>query len=324
MKNDVLHVEELHIPSFRENSITRVRINIAPNGLGDFMKIPAIIIRGKFSGPTVGITAAVHGDELNGIPIIHNICKQVKTKTLHGNIIAVPVVNIPGYLNNKRTFRDGSDLNRLFPGKKGGTCGEFYAHEFITKIISKLHYLIDLHTASFGRINSLYVRADLSSSITQKMAQLQNPQIIVHNRGRDGTLRSAAANMGIHAITVEVGNPLRFQKRLIKNSIIGILNVLSNLKMIPRLEKPSGTPIVCKKSYWMYTDKGGLLEVLPDIVDMVQKGEVIARIKNIYGDTIKEYHAKHKGIVVGKSTNPVGNAGARILHLGIPGEVNVL
>ncbi len=319
-------IDELNLNNFPSGKINKVRINLMTNGMGEFYKIPVIIIKGKQTGPVLGMTAAVHGNELNGITIIHRLIKEINIQKLKGTIVAVPVVNIPAFLNNTRYFIDGSDLNRQFPGKAEGTGGQVYTFKVMQKIISKLNYLIDLHTASFGRINSIYVRANIKSDITAKMAYLQRPQIIVHNYGQDGTLRSAAGDVGVNAITVEVGNPSRFQKSLIKPSIIGIYNVLSHFKMLPRLEKlPKHKPIVCSKSYWLYSDLGGLLEVYPENVSILNKGDVIAKIKNVFGETLKEFVVPEGPcVIVGKSTNPVCFTGGRIVHIGIIDESSVL
>jgi predicted deacylase len=206
------------------------------------------------------------------------------------------------------------------PGKQHGHSGEVYAHRFMDRIVAPFEYLVDLHTASFGRINSLYVRVDMTNPVTREMAMLQHPQIIVHNQGADGTLRAAAAARGIHAITVEVGDPQRFQAGLIQFSLVGLRNVLAHLEML-RVERAHfhEQPIVCGRSFWMHTDVGGVLEVFPPVATHVRQGQTVARVTNIFGDVIREYQAPEEGVVVGKSTNPVNQTGARILHLGVPG-----
>jgi predicted deacylase len=151
------------------------------------------------------------------------------------------------------------------------------------------------------------------------MALLQNAQIVVNNHGTDNTLRGVAMNMGIPAITLEVGDPNQFQKGVIRSGLTGIFNVLTDLGIVEdhEIEDPHEPAVLCKSSYWLYTDKGGMLDVFPRITEKVRKGDKIARIRNVFGDLIKEYFAPEDGIVIGKSTQPVGQTGARILHLGI-------
>lgn len=312
------NIDFLDLDSFPACQVVHVRLNIASNGLGDHISLPVMVMKGRCAEPVVGITAAVHGNEVNGLPIIHQLFRTINPLKLNGTIVGVPVVNIPGFLENERYFRDGQDLNRLFPGKKDGNRSEFYAYQFVERIARHFGYLIDLHTASFGRINSLYVRANLQNEVTEKMALLQHPQIVVNKEGDDGTLRNTLTDLGIPSITVEVGNPSLFQKKLISKSLLGLNNVLSYLKMVPRPEKLSlEKPIICKESHWLYTDHGGILEVLPGLVDFVKKGDLIATVRDAFGEVSARYYSPYDGVVIGKSTNPIGEAGARILHIGI-------
>lgn len=311
-------VTRLDLKSLPAGKITCLWVKIVGNGMGALINVPVIVAKGLKDGPVLGITAVIHGDELNGLSTIHGLIDKIDVKKLCGTIVAVPVLNVPGYLENSRAFNDGTDLNRIMPGKKNGTSSQVYGYRIFDRIIRYFDYLIDLHTASFGRINSLYVRANLEEEITRTMAMIQNPQIIVHKVALDKTLRGAAMRRGIPSITVEIGNPMRFQKKLINHSITGIINVLAHFKMLPQKEKIfKHEPAWCNKSYWMYTSQGGALEVYPDVNTRVKKGELVARVKNVFGDIVEDYFAPDDGIVIGKSTNPVNQTGSRILHLGI-------
>src|SRR5690606_15885521 len=250
------------------------------------------------------------------------IIGHLKPTKLKGTVICVPVVNVPGYLNNTRSFNDGYDLNRLMPGKRGGTPAQVYAHRFMTRVVEHFHYMIDLHTASFGRINTLYVRADLTNPDAAWMAECQQPQIMLHNVGADGTLRGAAMDIGVKSITVEVGNPNSFQTALIHDGTTGVLNVLSRLGMIEDPEENNpGEPVTCVRSYWMYTEVGGVLEVFPQLAARVRRGELVGRVTDIFGELIEEYRAPEDGIIIGRSVHPVNQTGSRIIHLGIEGEI---
>jgi hypothetical protein len=154
--------------------------------------------------------------------------------------------------------------------------------------------------------------------VTRKMTLMQNAQIIVHNPPSDGTLRGAAEEMNIPAITLEVGNPNTFQKTMIKSGVEGIHNVLSYLEMTDdEIVEPETPPIICKRSYWIYTQKGGLLTVHSKLLEQLKKGDLIATNRDVFGNVIEEYHAPEDGIVIGKSVAPVNQSGGRILHLGI-------
>lgn len=313
-------VDRLELESLPPGTVTRFRVDMVRDGMGEMVRLPVVVVKGKRPGPKVGFTAAIHGNELNGVRVIQRLVPSIDPATLSGTVVAVPVVNVPGFLTQRREFNDNADLNRVMPGTPRGTMSQVYAHRFIDRVVRHFDYLIDLHTASFGRVNSLYVRSDLKNPITARMAYLEGPEIVVHNAGADGTLRSAAAAMGVHAITVEIGDPLRFQRERIRTSVQGSFNVLEHLDMVPeRGPSLAVDPIVCGRSYWIYTDRGGLLDVFPEVCERVKAGQLIARVSDMYGDTVCEYEAPEDGIVVGKSVNPVNQAGSRILHLGIEG-----
>ncbi|NND06453.1 MAG: succinylglutamate desuccinylase/aspartoacylase family protein [Saprospiraceae bacterium] len=316
--NQIPTIHKLDIRDTPEGTVRYYWLDLVSDGFGNPVRIPIMIARGCQDGPTLGLTAAVHGNELNGIPVIQRLFAEIDPKELSGTIVGIPVVNVPSYMRKKRRFTDGVDLNHIMPGKHDGTVSQTYAYRFIDRIAKQFDYLLDLHTASQGRINSFYVRADMNDEKVRRLALLQNADIIVHNPPSDGTLRGAIGALGIPAITIEVGNPNTFQRRLIRSGIEGIHNVLCHLKMIEDNIVPADQDtIICKNSYWLYTDVGGLLSVQVNLLDLPEKGQVLAEIRDIFGKKIKTYIAPEKGIVVGKSTSPVSQTGGRILHLGI-------
>ncbi len=316
--DNIALVNNIDIQSVAPGTIQYYWLEIVRDGLGAPINVPVMIAKGMKPGPVLGLTAAVHGNELNGIPVIQRLFKEIESDDLSGTIIGVPVVNVPSYLRKKRRFIDGVDLNHIMPGKSTGTVSQVYTHNVIEKLVKKFDYLIDLHTASQGRINSYYIRADMDQQETKSLAMLQNADIIVHNPPSDGTLRGAADALNIPAITLEVGNPNTFQKRLIRSGIEGIHNVLCHLGMIQdEVELAEKETVICKRSYWLYTDQGGLLHVEANLLDNITNGQRIAYIRDVFGHRIKEYTAPEAGIVIGKSISPVNQTGGRILHLGI-------
>ena len=316
--SNVVMAKRLELESLPRETQTRLLIEVVHDSLGQANHVPVMVARGKQDGPVLGITAALHGNEVNGIPSIHRLFKQLDLRQLRGTVVGVLVVNVPSYIRQRRRFVDNVDLNRTWPGVADGNVSQVYTHRFMERIAVHFDYLVDLHTASFGRINSLYVRADMSQPTIAQMARLQRPQIILHNPPSAHTLRGAVAQMGIPAITVEIGDPHLFQPKYITLTTRGIRRVLVNLEMLPRRAIKLGPPpVLCSSSYWLYTDQGGLLTVLPNVCEKVEANQLIATQHNIFGDLIREYHAPEAGIVIGKSTNPVGQTGARILHFGI-------
>lgn len=317
------HIHQLVVNELPKGSLECLWLHLINNGLGEPIRIPIMVARGLEDGPVLGLTAAVHGNELNGIPLIQKVMEQIDTRQLRGTIVGALVMNVPGYLLEQRKFNDGVDLNRIAPGKPNGDVSQVYIHRMIERILSSFDYLIDLHTASFGRINSWYIRADMSDEQSSRMARLQNPEIILNNPANDGTFRGAAAHKGIKSITLELRDPHVFQFDVIEDALIGVYNVLYDLKMLDGyIVCPVKNTILCERSYWVYTDEGGILNVFPKVKQYLQKGEKIAEVRSIFGKIIKEYFAPEDGIVIGKSVDPVNQTGSRILHLGIqPREI---
>lgn len=315
---DIRILEDFNVEDTPRGSRKHYWLKIISDGFANPVCIPLMVMRGAKDGPTLGITAAVHGNELNGISVIQRLFNEVSDEELCGTIVAVPVVNVPAFERKKRRFNDGVDINHIMPGKANGNVSQVYAYRFINRFIKHLDYLLDLHTASTGRINSYYIRADMDLEEVQNMAMLQNADIIVHNPPSDGTLRGAADDLNIPAITLEVGNPSTFQKKLIRSGVEGIHNVLCDLKMInDEITPPANETVICDKSYWLYTDKGGLLTVHVALREILVEGQLIATLRDVFGNIIKEYFAPERGIVIGKSVSPVNQSGGRILHLGI-------
>jgi len=312
------YIERLDLTTIAPGTIRKYWFHIVSDGMGRPVHLPIIVARGLQDGEVLGVTAAVHGNELNGIPVVQRLFKEIDPRKLKGYIVGIPVMNSPAFLNKERRFIDQVDLNHIMPGLPNGNVSEVYAYRFVDRIVRYFDFLIDLHTASFGRVNSYYIRADLKDPTTRKMAMLQNGHIVVHKPASDGTLRGAADAMDIPSVTIEVGDPNTFQKGMIRSGLTGIHNFLVYQGMMEgEIDDMNIKPIVCKSSYWIYTDEGGILQVLPGVTEPVKKGAVIAVLNDIFGKRVKEYLAPEDGVVIGKNVNPVAQTGSRVLHLGI-------
>ncbi len=310
-------IDELNIEELPSGRTTRVLVSLVHDGIGRATRAPVIVIKGNRSGPVFGVVAALHGNELNGIPVIHKLVETISASSVRGAIVAMPALNIAGLIRREREFRDGTDLNHIMPGIPDGNEPNAYAHRLTSRLMGCLDYLADLHTASFGRINTLYVRADLTDRTTARMAMLQRPTIILHNTPADHTLRGWFSSGSKPAITVEIGDPHVFQPQKIRRTLSGLRALFSQMKMLPkRALKPVPPPMLCSRSKWLYTDRGGLLQVLPELAQLVEPGELIARQVDIFGDLVREYRAPYRGVIIGKSIDPVSPTGSRIIHLG--------
>jgi predicted deacylase len=317
----VKRVDRLELENLPRGEFSRRFIELAENGMSRPIQVPVVVARGKKDGPIFGITAALHGNELNGIPVIHQLLRKISLRNLRGTIVCVIVANVPGFLTDRREFIDGVDLNHIMPGNATGKMSHVYAHNLVDRITSHFDYLVDLHTASPGRVNSLYVRADLQNPITARMAYLLQPQIIVNNAPSDYTLRGVADEAGMPAITVEICDPQTFQWDPIRKTLQGMMRILNHVGMIPRrtpVKPRKKQMILCERSYWILTERGGLMNVFHKVTDKFGKGDLISQQTNIFGDVIHQYFAPEDGYVIGHCINPIGQTGARIMHLGVP------
>jgi predicted deacylase len=298
--------------------------------MGAAVSIPVIVCKGAKPGPVLGLTACIHGNELSGIACIHSLVEDIDCQTLEGSLVAVLVANIPGFVAGVREFSDGKDLNRIFPGDKSTRSG-IYAAMFLEKIVSKFTHLCDIHTASVGKINTLYVKADMGDPIIAKMSLVFGPRIIVNSAGKSfdgstGTLRKAATDLGVKAVTVEIGNPDSLNIQLVNEALRGLHRLVSEMGMSDDASTAAEAkgPIVCVQSGWVRATTGGLLRVSPALLDIVKKGDIIAIQRNIFGEVVCEYAAPFTGVVIGKSVSPLCETGDRIIHLGMRASLDEL
>lgn len=317
-------LDTLDLDTLPVGELTKAWLTLVHDGLGQPVRVPLLVARGARPGPVAALTAAVHGNEVNGVPVLHRLLRKLDPQRLRGTLVAVPVANVPAYLLHQRRTDDGVDLNHVFPGAPVGREAVVYAHRFFESVVRQADLLLDLHTASHGRVNCLYVRADLHHAEARAMAQLQRPQIVVHSPPADGTLRGAANAAGVPAVTIEIGNPSRIQREFVKRSVTGLRAVLAHRGMLPRRDLNLGEPpVLCRRSGWLFTDRGGFLEMRVKLTERVHAGQEVAVLYDAFGEVVQTYTAPHDGIVIGHSVDPVASTGARILHLGevaSPGE----
>ena len=294
---------------------------VTEDAFGAPLRLPLLVVRGAEDGPVVGLTAAIHGDELNGIRVVHRLFEELDPSTLRGTVVMAAVTNLTGFAASTREHEDGTDLNRIMPGSATGTAAEQYAHRLLDGLIRRFDHHFDLHTASFGRVNSYYIRADLTDPAVRPLALVSHADIVLHNVGGDGTLRLAAARLGVPSLTYELGDPGVFQESMIVRGLAGVrggLHVLGLTAEAP--PEPPRPATICLRSRWLYTSRGGLLDVLPGTAESFREGDIIATITDLYGRVVETVRAPEDGVVIGKATNPVGPAGSRILHYGVVGE----
>ena len=278
--------------------------------------LPIRVIRGRKDGPIVFISAAIHGDELNGIEIIRRIRKFNILNKLKGTLILVPIVNVYGIMNLSRYLPDRRDLNRSFPGSIKGSLASRVAKIFFDEIVSRCDLGIDLHTASIHKSNLPQVRTNIDNEYTFKLAKSFEAPVILHSELRDGSLRSVAQDSGIPILLYEAGEALRFDEVCIRIGVKGIINVLREINMLPTVSrKILKTPIITRNSNWIRTNESGMLRTIKALGDLVKKDEIIAFIDEPLGDDSFPIRSPFDGVIIGKSEIPLIQEGDAVFHI---------
>jgi len=287
-------------------------------------KLPVRIIRGKRSGPVVFVSAAIHGDELNGIEIIRRFRKLEILKKLKGTLILVPIVNVYGIMTLSRYLPDRRDLNRSFPGSAKGSLASRVAKTFFDEIVQKCDLGIDLHTASIHKSNLPQVRTNTDNEYTFRLAKAFGASVVLHSELRDGSLRSIAQEAGVPILLYEAGEALRFDETSIRIGVQGLINVLRANDMLPKVQrKTKKIPLVARSSKWIRASESGMLRTIKALGDTVVENEVIAYIDEPLDDAIYEILSPFDGVIIGKSEIPLVQEGDAIFHIAKFGNLEV-
>ena len=237
------------------------------------MEIPIHVIHGKKDGPRLFMCAAIHGDELNGLEIIRRILQAPAVNALHGTLVAVPIVNVFGFLSHSRYLPDRRDLNRSFPGSPKGPLASQLAYLFMKEVVLRCSHGIDLHTAALHRSNLPQVRGNLSDPTIQHLASTFSAPLTLHSDLRDGSLRQAATDQNIPTLLYEAGEALRFDEFAIRLGVRGILRVMQALDMIRKSGSfTQSRNIVSMSSYWGQSTNRRNFSLTPSVGGKSEKG----------------------------------------------------
>ncbi|KOR30124.1 succinylglutamate desuccinylase [Achromatium sp. WMS2] len=278
------------------------------------------IVHGFIKGPTLFVSGAVHGDEINGVEIIRRLLQMPILRDLRGTLIAVPVVNVYGFVRQSRYLPDRRDLNRMFPGSERGSLAARLAHSFIQIVVKNSTHGIDLHTGALHRDNLPQIRAAFKpETVEEHMAKAFAAPIIMNSEMRDGSLREAAAEIGVPVIVYEGGEALRFDELAIRTGVRGIVGVMRALKMF-KSPRNSGmrmqqNSLVAKSSTWVRAPQSGILRANVPLGVMVEKNERLGFITDPLGEQEEEVIAHTAGMVIGKVNLPLVNEGEAIYHI---------
>lgn len=303
----------------------REKVELSVAKLYDYtqMKIPVEVIRGKEDGPTLFISAAIHGDEINGVEIIKRILSQRKMLSkIKGTLIAVPIVNVFGFNSNSRYLPDRRDLNRSFPGHSEGSLAGQVAHTFMKEIVSHCTHGIDLHTGAIHRCNLPQIRAGLADPETKRLALSFGVPVVLDSNIRDGSLRQAAFEKGIPTLLFEGGEALRYDQKVILSGVKGILSVMKSIGMIEnnKVSLKKKETFVAESSHWVRAPHSGSLQTKKKLGVFVDKGQLLGILSNPFGIETVEVRSHKKGIIVGLSMLPLVNRGDALFHIATFGD----
>ena len=278
---------------------------------------PVLIVNGRRDGPTLCLTAAIHGDELNGIEMVRQVMHDLDPEKLKGAVIGIPIVNLQGFRRGSRYLPDRRDLNRYFPGNPSGSSAARIAHSFFEQIIRHCSALVDLHTGSFFRTNLPQLRADLRHTKIKELTQGFGGIVVLHSAAAPGTLRRAATDAGIPAITLEAGEPLRLQSAKVSQGVTGIFKLLDTLDIVSRIQLLAPPEPVFYQSTWVRANHGGILFSVVRLGQEIETGDVLGTVTDPITNAQNLIYSPATGRILGMALNQVVMPGFAAFRIGI-------
>ena len=282
------------------------------------INLPIQVIHGKRPGPCLLVSAAVHGDELNGVEIIRRLLVRPSVRRLTGTLIAVPIVNVYGFISYTRYLPDRRDLNRSFPGSAHGSLASQLAHLFDHEVLAHATHAVDLHTGAIHRTNLPQIRGELENDGVQRLMKAFGAPIMLDAPLRPGSMRKTATERGIPMVVYESGEALRFDEFGIRTGLEGVLNVMVDLGMINRARtRRRTTPpaVVAHSSYWVRAPVGGIFRSTCKIGERINKDQVVGVVADPMGQSEAPVTAGESGVVIGHTRLPVTNQGDALIHV---------
>jgi len=298
----------------------QIRYEVSETYLGDPVEIPVTVINGTEPGPRVFMTAAIHGDELNGVKVLQEVADRYRPGEIHGTLVLLHVVNVPGYQAQQRYLPIyDQDLNRSFPGKERSNTAERMAHQVYRRFVSQCDLGLDFHTSTRNRTTMYHARADIGNPEVERLANAFGANVVLSGEGDESSLRAVATGDGIPTITVEMGKAHRFQRPLIDKALVGVESVLAEYDVCPGAPRaePGWQKVLGgdQEKRWLRADSGGLVDMEWGPTPLVNEGETICTIIDHFGTEERVVTAPFTGIIVGVLENPVAQPGHPLCHL---------
>jgi len=315
-----VHLQRKDVGAWGETRIApgegrEVQITLTESFSGMDVRVPLYVWRAAEPGPTVFVTAAVHGDEINGTGAIRHIIQDRPFELMAGALILVPVVNILGFENHSRYLPDRRDLNRSFPGSSKGSLASRMAKVVFEEIVGRSDWGIDLHTGSLRRTNFPNLRADMSHAQLADFARAFGASLIVSGQGPEGSLRRNACAAGVPTIILEAGEVWKVEPAVLEYAVRGVRNCLIHLKMVEGRRSEPPFRVETDATHWVRAQHGGFLQFHVAPGDIVAEGQPISTNTSLTGAEQNTEHAPRDGIVLGMTTLPAVAPGDPICHL---------
>ena len=289
------------------------------------LTMPVHVVNGRRDGPRLFVGAALHGDEINGVEVIRRVVKLSALNRLRGTLVAVPIVNVPGFLSLSRYLPDRRDLNRSFPGLARGSLAARLAKLFLDEIVEGATHGIDLHTGAVHRTNFPQVRVNLEDAEAERIAQAFGVPLLINAGFREGSLREAAHDRGIPVVAYEAGEALRFDEAGIRAGVKGIMRVMRELDMLPPLRSaaPVHEPLIVRSTRWVRAPVSGVVRIIRSVGVRVKEGQILAIISDPLGETEIEIKAPSDGVVIGRTNLPLVHEGDALFNIGLTTGIQV-
>jgi len=316
-KQDTLKILGTEI---QKGESTTVSFNVAKLHTQNSIDVPVIISRSKKPGPTVLITAGIHGDEINGVEIVRQVIAKGINKPKAGTIICIPVINVFGFIHMDRQFPDGRDLNRVFPGIKGGSLASRVAFKLVTEILPHVNFIMDFHTGGADRFNAAHIRIIKNESSLKDAAEVFGAPFILYSKNLSKSFRQTCHKLGIPVLLFEGGKSFHIDNTTTNIGLNGVKRVLNHLGMLNtkfKVSQPKYESIIIKESKWVRAKYSGMFKSSVKIAQYVDKGQLLGNITDPYGSFNHEVKAPNSGYLFSVNDAPIIYQGDAIFHISI-------
>ncbi len=314
-KNDILHIlgEDIHPGESKE-----VNFDVANLHTSTPVNVPVIIERSKKPGPTVLFTAGIHGDEVNGVEIVRQLIAKGINKPKRGTIICMPVINIFGFINLKREFPDGRDLNRVFPGTPNGSLASRVAYKLITEVVPHTDLIVDFHTGGSGRFNAPQIRFSKENSKLYKLAEAFAPPFVLYSKNVSKSFRTSCYKLNKALLLFEGGKSFHIDDKVTNSGVNGSKRLLNHLEMLSskfKASTPKNKCVFIDESKWQRAKYSGMFKASAPIGTHVEKHDVLGNITDPYGKFNYFVKAPNTGYIINVNESPIVYQGDALFHI---------